>query len=54
MRKITRPASAKIVRTQKHVNAPLRAVPLRRFASQVSVIARNEGIAANGSTRKKI
>jgi len=37
----------------KHVSAPLRAIRFRRTASALSVIARNEGIAANGSTRKK-
>jgi hypothetical protein len=32
----------------------LRAIRCRRAGSALSVIARNEGIAANGSTRKKI
>ena len=38
----------------KQVIAPLRAIRLRRTGSARPVIARNDGIAANGSTRKKI
>ena len=38
----------------KQVIAPLRAMRLRRWGSARSVIARNDGIAANGSTRKKM
>ncbi len=38
----------------KQVSAPLSAILLRRTASALSVMARNPGIAANGSTRKKI
>lgn len=53
-RKISCPAIAKLVSTMKHVSAPLRAMRLRRGASAVCVMARKEGIAANGSTRKKI
>ena len=53
-RKINCPPTAKLVSTMKQVSAPLRAIRLRRAASALPVIARNEGIAANGSTRKKI
>jgi len=38
----------------KQVSAPLRAMRLRRVGSALSVMARNEGIAAKGSTRKKM
>jgi len=38
----------------KHVSAAFRAIRFRRSASALSVIAINEGIAANGSTRKKM
>jgi len=53
-RKSSCPPTAKLVSTIKHVRAPLRAMRLRRAASPPSVIARNDPIAANGSTRKKI
>jgi hypothetical protein len=52
--KISRPASAKEVSTIKQVSDALAAMRFRRFASDPAVIARNAGIAANGSTRKKI
>ncbi len=52
--KISCPATAKLVSTMKHVIAPLRAIRLRRTGSALCVIARNDGIAANGSTRKKM
>jgi len=38
----------------KHVNAAFRAILFRRTASTLCVIARKDGIAAKGSTRKKI
>ena len=38
----------------KQVSAPLRAIRLRRGGSALAVMARNEGMAAKGSTRKKI
>jgi len=47
-------AMAKLVSTMKQVIAPLRAIRLRRAASALSVMARNDGMAANGSTRKKM
>ena len=53
-RKISCPPTAKLVSTMKQVSAPLRAIRLRRAGSAPSVIAKNDGIAANGSTRKKI
>ncbi len=52
--KISCPARAKLVSTIKQVSAALRAMRFRRTASTLCVIARNEGIAAKGSTRKKI
>src|SRR6185437_1860654 len=54
IRKINCPASAKAVSTIKQVSAALPAILRRRAVSAPSVIAMNEGIAANGSTRKKI
>ena len=54
MRKISCPATAKLVSTMKQVSEPLRAMRLRRRGSACCVMARNEGIAANGSTRKKM
>ncbi len=54
MWKITWPPRAKLVSTMKQVSAALRAMRLRRAASSCSVMARNDPIAANGSTRKKI
>ena len=38
----------------KQVSAPLRAMRLRRWPSEPTVIARNDPMAANGSTRKKM
>ena len=46
--------SAKLVNTMNVVSAPLRAMLLRRRRSALCVMARNDGIAANGSTRKKM
>jgi len=54
IRKISRPATANDVNTMKHVNEAFNAILLRRFASAPEVMAINEGMAANGSTRKKI
>ena len=48
------PAIAKLVSTIKAVNAPLRAIRLRLAGSALCVMARNDGMAANGSTRKKM
>ena len=48
------PPSAKPVSTTKQVKAPLPAILLRRAGSALSVMARNPGIAAKGSTKKKI
>ena len=48
------PAMAKLVRTMKAVSAPLRAMRLRRAWSALAVMARNDGMAAKGSTRKKM
>ncbi len=52
--KIICPPTAKLVSTMKQVIAPLRAMRLRRTGSALCVIARNDGMAANGSTRKKM
>src|SRR5208283_2511765 len=54
MRKMNWPAMAKLVSTMKQVIAPLRAIRLRRAASALSVMARKDGMAAKGSTRKKM
>ena len=54
MRKMIWPPTAKLVSTMKQVRAPLRAMRLRRAGSAPSVMARNEGMAAKGSTRKKM
>ena len=54
MRKMNCPARAKDVSTMKHVSAALRAMRLRRAVSAPAVMARNDPMAANGSTRKKI
>ena len=48
------PPKAKLVRTMKQVMAALRAIRLRRAGSALSVMAKKEGMAAKGSTRKKI
>ena len=45
---------AKEVSTMKQVNAPRSAIRFRRRASAPVVMARKVGIAASGSTRKKI
>ena len=52
--KMSWPPTAKPVSTIKHVNAPVRAIRRRRLGSALSVMARNAGMAAKGSTRKKI
>ena len=54
IRKMSWPASAKLVSTMKQVSAALRAMRLRRSASRSAVMARNDGMAAKGSTRKKM
>ena len=46
--------SANVLKTIKHVHDARRAVPRRCFGESPAVIDRNEGTAANGSTRKKI
>ena len=52
--KISCPQTANTVNTIQAVNEPLRAIRLRRSGVMLPVIARKEGIVANGSTRKKI
>jgi hypothetical protein len=52
--KMSWPPTAKPVSTMKQVSAPLRAIRLRRTGSALSVMARKAGMAAKGSTRKKI
>ncbi len=54
MRKISLPASAKVIRTMRQVSAPRRAMRCWRFLSAPSVMARKAGMAAKGSTRKKM
>jgi hypothetical protein len=52
--KIKLPASAKLLNTRKQVHAARRAILRRRGCSESAVMARNDGMAANGSTRKKM
>src|SRR5437879_534484 len=52
--KIKLPAKANALSTTKHVQDARFAIRRRRDCSESAVIARNEGTAAKGSTRKKM